>query len=69
MAKFKFSDSRITEIVAILDKDENDEFIVTLDDESYSLKKILEDHTGDVVSIKFTRDIEWGVLWHLKNKV
>lgn len=58
MAKFKFSDSRITEIVAILDKDENDEFIVTLDDESYSLKKILEDHTGDNISIRFTRDIE-----------
>lgn len=58
MAKFKFSDSRITEIVAILDKDENDEFIVTLDDESYSLKKILEDHTGDNIQLKFTRDIE-----------
>lgn len=61
MAKFKFSDSRITEIVAILDKDENDEFIVTLDDESYSLKKILEDHVGDNIQLKFTRDIEWGV--------
>ena len=60
MAKFKFSDSRITEIVAILDKDENDEFIVTLDDESYSLKKILEDHVGDNVQLRFTRDIEWG---------
>lgn len=58
MAKFKFSDSRITEIVAILDKDENDEFIVTLDDESYSLKKILEDHVGDNVQLRFTRDIE-----------
>lgn len=58
MAKFKFSDSRITEIVAILDKDENDEFIVTLDDESYSLKKILEDHTGDNIKVTFTRDIE-----------
>lgn len=69
MAKFKFSDSRITEIVAILDKDENDEFIVTLDDESYSLKKILEDHVGDNIQLKFTRDIEWGVSWHLKNKV
>lgn len=58
MAKFKFSDSRITEIVAILDKDENDEFIVTLDDESYSLKKILDDHVGDNIQLKFTRDIE-----------
>ena len=58
MAKFKFSDSRITEIVAILDKDENDEFIVTLDDESYSLKKILEDHVGDEATIRFTRRIE-----------
>ena len=58
MAKFKFSDSRITEIVAILDKDENDDFIVTLDDESYSLKKILEDHVGDNIKVTFTRDIE-----------
>lgn len=58
MAKFKFSDSRITEIVALLDKDENDEFIITLDDECYSLKKILEDHVGDVCKITFTRDIE-----------
>lgn len=58
MAKFKFSDSRITEIVAILDKDENDEFIVTLNDESYSLKKILDDHVGDNIQLKFTRDIE-----------
>lgn len=56
MAKFKFSDARITEIVALLDKGEDDEFIITLDDEAYSLKKILEEHVGDNISIKFTRD-------------
>jgi hypothetical protein len=58
MAKFKFSDSRITDIVAILDKDENDNFILTLDEEQYDLKAILSDHVGDTVKFTFTRDIE-----------
>ena len=58
MAKFKFSDARITDIVAMLDKDENDNFILTLDEEQYDLKAILSDHVGDVCAIKFTRDIE-----------
>lgn len=58
MAKFKFSDSRITEIIAILDKDEEGRFILTLDDEQYDLAQILADHVGDTTSIKFTRDIE-----------
>lgn len=58
MAKFKFTDSRITEIVAILDKDENGKFILTLDNEQFDFEQILNDHTGDVCAIKFTRDIE-----------
>lgn len=58
MAKFKFSDSRITEIVAILDKDSDGKFILTLDDEQFDFEQILDDHVGDVCAIKFTRDIE-----------
>jgi hypothetical protein len=58
MAKFKFSDARITDIVAILDKDEEGRFILTLDDEQFDFEQILNDHVGDVCAIKFTRDIE-----------
>ena len=58
MAKFKFSDARITDIVAILDRDEEGKFILTLDDEQYDFEQILNDHIGDVCAIKFTRDIE-----------
>lgn len=58
MAKFKFSDARITDILAILDKDVEDRFILTLDDEQYDLEQILNDHVGDTIALKFTRDIE-----------
>ena len=58
MAKFKFSDARITDIVAILDKDEEGRFILTLEDEQYDFEQILNNHIGDVCAIKFTRDIE-----------
>ena len=58
MAKFKFSDARITDIVAILDKDVDGKFILTLDDESYDLEQILNDHVGDVTTVRFTRDID-----------
>ena len=58
MAKFKFSDARITDIVAILDRDEEGKFILTLEDEQFDFEKILEEHVGDMVSLKFTRDIE-----------
>lgn len=58
MAKFKFTDARITEIVALLDKDEEGRYIITLEDESYDFSKILDAHLGDVVAVKFTRDME-----------
>lgn len=58
MAKFKFSDARITDIVAILDKDEEGRFILTLDDEQFDFEQILNDHVGDIVKCTFTRDIE-----------
>ena len=58
MAKFKFSDARITDIVAMLDKDEEGRFILSLEDEQYDFEQILNDHVGDNISVKFTRDIE-----------
>ena len=58
MAKFKFSDARITDILAILDKDAEGRFILTMDDEQYDLEQILNDHVGDTIALKFTRDIE-----------
>ena len=58
MAKFKFSDARITDILAILDKDDEGRFILTLDDEQYDLEQILNDHIGDTTKLTFTRDID-----------
>lgn len=58
MAKFKFSDARITDIVAILNRDEEGKYILTLEDEQFDFEKILEDHVGDMIQLKFTRDIE-----------
>ena len=58
MAKFKFSDIRMTEIVAILDKDDEGRYIITLDDESYDFGKVLDAHLGDTINVKFTRDID-----------
>ena len=68
MAKFKFSDARITDILAILDKDAEGRFILTLDDEQYDLEQILNDHVGDTIALKFTRDIEWGKIWILEEE-
>lgn len=58
MAKFKFTDSRITDIVAILDKNDEGKYILTLDDETLDFEQILDEHIGDIVAVKFTRDIE-----------
>lgn len=59
MAKFKFTDSRITEIVALLDKDDEGRYIISLEDnESYDFGKVLDSHLGDTIAVKFTRDID-----------
>lgn len=58
MAKFKFSDARITDILAILDKDAEGRFILTMDEEQYDLEQILNDHVGDTTTLRFTRDLE-----------
>ena len=58
MAKFKFSDARITDILAILDRDEEGKFILTLDDEQYDFEAIMAEHVGDTIKCTFTRDID-----------
>ena len=63
MAKFKFSDARITDILAILDKDAEGKFILTMDDEQYDFEAIMSEHVGDTIKCTFTRDIEWGDVW------
>jgi hypothetical protein len=57
MAKCKYTDARITDIQAILDKDENGNFIILLEDEQFELEKILDGHLGDEIAIKFTRNL------------
>jgi hypothetical protein len=57
MAKCKYTDARITDIQALLDKDENGNFIICLEDEQFELDKILEAHVGDEISLKFTRNL------------
>jgi hypothetical protein len=58
MAKFKFSDARMTDIVAVLDQEKHGRSILSLEDEQYDFEQILNDHVGDNISVKFTRDIE-----------
>ena len=57
MAKCKFVDARITDIVAVLDKNENGEYILRFEDESFELDKILEGHINDEIALKFTRNL------------
>lgn len=57
MAKCKFTDARITEIIATLDVDEENNYIVVLEDESFPLEDILKAHVGDFLQLKFTRDM------------
>jgi hypothetical protein len=57
MAKYKFTDARVTDIVAILDINEDGKYIITLDDEQYDLDQILKEHVGDTIALKFTKDM------------
>ena len=57
MAKCKFVDARITDIVAVLDKNENGEYILRFEDEVFELDKILEGHINDEIALKFTRNL------------
>ena len=59
MAKVKecYEKKQTVKLVGLLDKDENDEYIVCVEDEQYSLKDILEELAGKVVSLSSEQDI------------
>lgn len=52
MAKQKFEDNRVIDICGILDKDEDGEWIVLVEEESYSLSQYLDEMAGHEVVIK-----------------
>ena len=55
--KCKFTDARITDIGAILNKNEDGAYVLQFEDEEFELERILESHIGDEVSLKFTRNL------------
>ena len=59
MAKVKecYEKKQTVKLVGLLDKDENDEYIVCVEDEQYSLKDILEELAGKVISLSSEQDI------------
>lgn len=56
MAKAKFDVYEQTDIVAVLDVNENDELIVVVDDNAYSLDKILRANLGSTITMKLTKE-------------
>lgn len=59
MAKVKecYEKKQTVKVVGLLDKDENDEYIVCVDEEQYSLKDILEELAGRIISLSSEQDI------------
>ena len=59
MAKVKecYVKKQTVKLVGLLDKDENDEYIVCVEDEQYSLKDILEELAGKVICLSSEQDI------------
>ena len=59
MAKVKecYEKKQTVKVVGLLDKDENDEYIVCVEDEQYSLKDILEELAGKIISLSSEQDI------------
>ena len=59
MAKVKecYEKKQTVKLVGLLDKDENDEYIVCVEDEQYSLKDILEELAGKIISLSSEQDI------------
>jgi len=59
MAKVKecYEKKQTVKLVGLLDKDENDEYIVCVDEEQYSLKDILEELAGRIISLSSEQDI------------
>ena len=59
MAKVKecYEKKQTVKLVGLLDKDENDDYIVCVDEEQYSLKDILEELAGRIISLSSEQDI------------
>ena len=52
-----YEKKQTVKLVGLLDKDENDEYIVCVDEEQYSLKDILEELAGRIISLSSEQDI------------
>ena len=59
MAKVKecYEKKQTVKVVGLLDKDENDDYIVCVDEEQYSLKDLLEELAGRVICLSSEQDI------------
>ena len=59
VAKVKecYEKKQTVKVVGLLDKDENDDYIVCVDEEQYSLKDILEELAGRIISLSSEQDI------------
>ena len=59
MAKVKecYEKKQTVKVVGLLDKDENDDYIVCVDEEQYSLKDLLEELAGRIISLSSEQDI------------
>ena len=59
MAKVKecYEKKQTVKVVGLLDKDENDDYIVCVDKEQYSLNDILDELAGRIISLSSEQDI------------
>lgn len=51
--KAKIEEKILLEIVGVLDKDQNDEYVVCVEDKAYNLNDILDRKIGQEVQFKF----------------
>lgn len=57
MAKNKFEIKKIIEIVGMLDKDEDGNYVIFVEEVPYDLGEILEEMAGKEVSFKSTDEV------------
>lgn len=50
--KAKFEQKQITEVIGMLDYDDNGELIIVVEDDTYSLKDILDSKGGYEIQLK-----------------
>lgn len=58
MAKAKYEIYTQTELVGLLDKNEDNEYVVILDGTMIPLHKILENNEGSTITMKLTRETD-----------